>query len=58
MNPPPRMKSFFQWKILNAADYRVPQKRTRLILIGSRIVDSQRNIQEIRFKVPISCKGK
>ena len=36
------------WEILNAADYGVPQKRKRLVLIGSRIIDPKEVFDQIR----------
>ena len=36
------------WDILNAADYGVPQKRKRLVLIGSRIIDPKEVFDQIR----------
>ena len=36
------------WEILNAADYGVPQKRKRLVLIGSRVLDPKEIFNQIR----------
>jgi len=36
------------WKVLNAADFGVPQKRKRLILVGSRTHDSKQIFEEIQ----------
>jgi len=38
----------FDWDILNSADYGVPQKRKRLIMVGSRTVDPKIVLEKIR----------
>ena len=47
---------FVEWKVINAEDYGVPQKRRRIIFIGTRSCTDSKSFFEIRKEVKITVR--